>query len=575
MTDSPVTPEEQQSVEGTRAWIIAACVSFATALAILLPFLWLGTASGHDISFHISSWFDAASQWKEGILFPRWTEWANYGFGEPRFIFYPPLSWMLGAGLGNIFPWTWIPALFILVVQTCAGVSAFGLLRRTSGNFRSVLFGTVAYAANPYALLVIYLRSDFAELLATAFFPLLFLAGLRLSGLLKENTPGRKAPDWKAFVQFALLFAAVWLSNAPAGVLASYSLALLFLWAAVTQKRIQPALRGAGGLALGLGLAAFYIVPAAYEQRWVNISGALAGGLTPNENFLFAVTQDSEHDAFNRIASYIAILLIACIFVAAASEWRRNSPKTQGDDSRKVFGAMIALGVVASVMMVRVTSLLWMLLPKLRFVQFPWRLMMVLAVVFAFFVAVAARRAFLFSSIALLLALSLTGAYLVKHTWWDTEDVNAVKEAMDSKAGFEGTDEYDPLGDDHTDVPQQQPETKVIVEKGEPESAQKPEFRIVRWTAEDRVVTVRLAAPARIRLKLLQYPAWVVSVNGKAVPLHRTVSYDAVVVAVPSGESRIEARFTRTSDRTIGGCISLVSTLAAGMFLRTSKRRQA
>src|SRR5256884_4410489 len=353
MTDSPVTPEEQKTVEGTRAWMIAACVSFATAFAILLPFFWLGIESGHDISFHISSWFDAASQWKEGILFPRWTEWANYGFGEPRFIFYPPLSWMLGAGLGKIFPWTWIPALFILVVQTFAGVSAFALLRRTSGNLRFALFGTVAYVANPYALLVIYLRSDFAELLATAFFPLLFLAGLRLSGMIDENPPGRKAPDRKEVVQFALLFAAVWLSNAPAGVLASYSLALLFLWAAVTQRRIQPALHGAGGLALGLGLAAFYIVPAAYGQRWVNISGALAGGLTPNENFLFAVTHDSEHDAFNRIASYIAILLIACIFVAAASEWRRNSTKPRTDDSRKEFGAMIALGGVASVLMCR------------------------------------------------------------------------------------------------------------------------------------------------------------------------------------------------------------------------------
>jgi len=550
--------------------MIAGCVSFVTALAILTPFFWLGTASGHDISFHISSWFDAASQWKEGILFPRWTEWANYGFGEPRFIFYPPLSWMLGAGLGCIFPWTWVPALFVLVVQTFAGMSAFGLLRRTSKSFRFALFGTVAYAANPYALLVIYLRSDFAELLATAFFPLLFLAGLQLSGMIDENPPARKT-----IVQFALLFAAVWLSNAPAGVLASYSLAFLFLWAAVSQKRIQPALRGASGLALGLGLAAFYIAPAAYEQRWVNISGALTGGLTPNENFLFAVTQDSEHDAFNRIASYIAILLIASIFLSAVSEWRRNSAKTQTDSVRKAFGAMIALGVVASVMMVRVTNLLWALLPKLRFVQFPWRLMMVLAVVFAFFATVAARRAFMFSLIALLVVLSLTGAYLVKHTWWDTEDVNAVREAMDSKAGFEGTDEYDPLGDDHTDVPQNQPETKVIVEKGEPASTQTPDFRVLRWTAEERVVTVRLAAPARIRLKLLQYPAWAVSVNGKAVPLHRTVSYDAVVVTVPSGESRIEARFTRTLDRTIGGCISLVSGLGAGILLWTSKRRTA
>src|SRR2546430_16990184 len=225
--------------------------------------------------------------------------------------------------------------------------------------------------------------------------------------------------------------------------------------------------------------------------------------------------------------------------------------------------------------MIPCTNSLLCMMPNLPFVEFPLRLTMVLAILFLFFLAVAARRAFVFSLIGSALALSLTGAYLVKHTWWDTEDVNAVKAAMDSKVGFEGTDEYDPLGDDHTDVPQQQPETKVIVEKGEPEPAQNPEFRILRWTAEERVVTVRLAAPARIRLKLLQYPAWVVSVNGKAVPLRRTVSYDAVAVAVPSGESPIEARFTRTLDRTIGGCISLVSALAAGMLLWTSKRREA
>src|SRR5579859_288647 len=319
MTSRAEPQNPLRSTARFRGWLPAIFVSLLISLVIVSPFFWRGSATGHDFQFHASSWLDAAGQWKEGVIFPRWTEWADHGYGEPRFIFYPPFSWMLGAALGSLLPWTWIPAAFVLAVQTFAGISAFSLIRRFASSYAAALLGVVAYAANPYALLVIYARSDYAELLATSFYPLLFLAAFRLCGLFENEVPWRKC-----LVQFAALFAAVWLSNAPAGVLASYSLALLFFWAALTQRKTRPAFWGTGGMALGLGLAAFYLVPAAYEQRWVNITGALAQGLTPAENFLFATTPDSEHDAFNRIASCIAVLVLAVIFLLAIVLWRRE-----------------------------------------------------------------------------------------------------------------------------------------------------------------------------------------------------------------------------------------------------------
>ena len=549
-----------------RSWLAAFAVSLAAALIVVSPFFWLGTASGHDIQFHAGSWLDVAGQWKEGIVFPRWAEWANHGFGEPRFLFYPPLSWLLGAALGSLLPWNSVPAVFIVLVQTMAGVLAFAVMRRILSE-RSALFGAVCYAANPYALLIIYVRSDFAELLAMAFFPLLLHGALQVSGI--AEIPGRGSR--RTMIAFAFVFAIVWLSNAPAAVMATYTVALLFAWAAITEKSWRPLFRGGAGLALGFGLTGFYLLPAAYEQRWVNIGQVLSSGLLPAQNFLYAGTADPEHDAFNRIASSVAVLLIVMTVFACFLAYREAAER----DRRKLWAALLLVAAAASLMMVRVTSILWMVLPKLRFVQFPWRWMSVLAVPWVVFLAaVVIRRKLAWAGVAVVLALlSGTGAYLVKHTWWDTEDISSLRAAIAEDQGFDGTDEYDPLGDDHSNLPDKSPRVQVLPGEHSEGATPNPLIRVGRWTAEVKELRVTSRGPLRLAVRLLLYPAWRAEVNGTEVTPERSENFSQMILPLRAGESHVVVRFTRTRDRTLGIYISGFSLLAALLYFSWPGRR--
>ena len=135
-----------------------------------IPFFFFGTPSGHDVEFHLYSWLEVLSQWKHGIFFPRWAELAHFGFGEPRFIFYPPASWTLGGVIGVIFPWTIASPAFIWTALVLAGASMFVLARRWFDR-KDAAFAAVLYAVNPYHLVIVYWRSAFAELLASCLIP--------------------------------------------------------------------------------------------------------------------------------------------------------------------------------------------------------------------------------------------------------------------------------------------------------------------------------------------------------------------------------------------------------------------
>ena len=467
-------------------------------------------------------------------------------------------------------PWEYVPIAFIVLVQTLAGLAAFAFARRLLPR-NAALFGAICYAANPNALLMIYFRSDYAELLASSFFPLLFLAALELADI----EEARRRSWLRTLVLFSALFAAVWLSNAPAGVMATYSVTFLFVCAALMRRSWTPLLHCTAGLALGFGLAAFYIIPAAYEQRWVNIAQALSSGLLPSENFLYTTINDPGHTSFNYIASTIAVALIVFTGVAAIAVRGELNQPTADRDRRQLWNVFVLLAAAATALMLRPSSVVWQFLPKLRFVQFPWRWMSILTVPFVYFLAAAFSRQRFRRLWIIAVAALITGtrAYLTQHTWWDNEEFSSLRANIASVEGFNGTDEYDPIGDDHYNLPARAPRAQALPPEEDPESqtenaaATPPAIVVERWTPENKIVRVESPRPLRLALRLLNYPAWQVDVNGSRVQPESAEDSGQMIVPLPAGKSRLTVRFTRTVDRTMGGILSLLSSLAAALLL--------
>jgi hypothetical protein len=540
------------------------------ATAVIAPMFFLGNASGHDFQFHLASWLEVAGQWREGILFPRWAEWANWGYGEPRFVFYPPGSWMLGATLGSLLPWKMAPGAFIWLALLLAGYSMWRFAREWLTP-REATAAAVLYAVNPYHLIIVYYRADFAELLASALLPLALCGMVRL---LREG--------WRGLHFLAVPFALIWLANAPAAVLATYSLMLLFFVAAILRRSLRPLLLGGVSMAAGFGLAAFYIFPAAYEQRWVQIRQVLTDLLSPDQNFLFTRAIDPEFLFFNWKVSGVAmgVMLITGIAAVIVARRRREFPE--------IWWMLFALGAAAVLLMFPLSMFLWRVLPKLEFVQFPWRWLGSLDFVFALFLAAAIGRAKQpwIGALAITIVLTTLAAALVFDGWWDSEDIPVLTKSIQTGRGYEGTDEYQPLGCDRYELPGSDPEGEIIgkpaprieefvaktnVFKPAPDSA----VRIERWTANEKRLSTQDAASITLALRLLNYPGWGLQVDGTSIQPGAAPETAQMLVALPAGAHRVELHFTGTWDRIAGAIISAIFAivLAVYMFVMRAPRK--
>ena len=566
-----------------------ALILFAAAIATA-PILLHGSFCGDDFEFHVVSWFDVQQSWLHGIAYPHWMPSANYNAGEPRFMFYPPLTWMLGAALGLVLPWPLVPVAMIFLFLAATGLAVRALALEALPDAAATLAGCAALLSG-FALFTAYERTAFAELTGGFWIPLLLLFAVR------DRNPSvslwRRALDGSA-LPLALILAGCWLCDGPVGVMASYLLAAVALTASALARSWALVLRASIAAVLGIALTALYLIPAAREQSWVDLRAAVDYPVFNIENnWLFAHHTDPQLAPFQFFlhrASMLTAFTIGFTLLALLVLFLRHRHSAQSGSATLVRRWWIPLALIPiAVLIVQfpISLPVWNLLPKLRFLQYPWRWVLVVEAPMAIFFAAAVWPAARARRRRRAVVATVCAAFFLTTTFFSAKTFLRVCQEGDTVAdlhdqyrgggGLEGTDEYEPPDSDHWKIATGLPDACFSNDSDTTLGTAATPEAIPAWRPEqgscEATATARLRQPEHLRidavtahpgfliLRLLNYPAWRITVNGQPTSPADPRDDGLIAVPVPQGRVELAVDWTTSSDVVAGRCVSAVALL--------------
>ncbi len=239
-------------------WGLLLVIGFSLLLA--WPFITQPTLSHSNASENIVyAASNFATAFKEGRLYPRWSPYVLGGYGAPIPHYYPPGAAYFAAVIQVLLTDDTVSAVrFAYTLALClAGIAVYRLVMRREGAAAGVL-AAFLYLYSPYVGLVApHVLGDLPGTLALALVPLLLW---QLDRLFQGNHPGD-------VLLLALAAAALCLTDTR-GLIAGLGLGMML---AATQPGTNRRLYGlaAAGVALGMGAAACFWLPAALEQSAV------------------------------------------------------------------------------------------------------------------------------------------------------------------------------------------------------------------------------------------------------------------------------------------------------------------
>lgn len=544
-------------------------------MALLLPLVGVlptfgnGIMNAADAPLHVQRIFAMGTLLAQGELYPRWVSWFHLGYGYPVFNFYPPGVFYVG-GLLMLLGFSAVMAFHVVA----AAVWMFGSL----GMYRlarlalppyAALVAAAAWAYAPSRLFEVWTQGSLPQMAASMCIVWLLYALCRAA-----SVPTRAKSVWLALSLAGLVFSHQPLTFIAALFVAPLSLGLV-LWHSRTDWRTLRARAASvyGGLLLGAGLTAIFLLPVFLEIRHINAATGTDDVVAYlRSNFLQldeALSYPLPPDMTDIRVEYprtLGLLHVALFAVGMVGLWRR-----------RMWALSIALlgGLGFTVYMLVEPSLpLWLTIPFFQQLRFPERFLRVGAVWVALGAGAALMlfpvrwQARLAASFCALLILSMLPFAYPTQPFTQYNNMSAITEIefeLDTytwgttsynefKPRWGASVPYDPPPDigRYADMP-----TRIFPLRYFPYEQVNPSTFIITTDA-----------PQALPIRQFYYPGWQVTVNGQRVDAYPEPEQGLLTVDVGTGEQRVEVRYRGTTVQRIGTAITLASAVLLLGLLR-------
>lgn len=492
------------------------------AVAALIPLMIWGIPAGGDLANHYRFAQPFYDSIHSGHFYPGWLAESNYGFGDARFRFYPPGLYYLLALIRSATGWYWTSVLAFTLLSMLGGLGTY-FWARASHSVNVAMWAGVIYTIAPYHLNQLYQASLLSEYAACSILPFLFA--------FVDRVCRHRRPAYVAGLagSYALLI----LTHLPLTVIGSLSIALYALFRLRRERLWSTLMRLALGVGVGLVASSFFWTTMLAELPWIKGNSANQNiYYNYRANFLFSPSSLTNRNTWyaNLLALAVLGMLLPAV-VLLKRKARKNATR-----------ATAILTLVSFLMATEISRPLWLVIPKLGEVQFPWRWLAIASLSGSVLLAASLpkwteqlRKGFRPLHLVPALGVVLSLCFVATQVVWDSEYLPR-REFDSLLSDIRGSVSFKDW------MPVTASEGIQVFSPSERVDAGARRVVIDDWQPEHRQFTIAPGPSGEARVRTFYYPLWTASEGGRSLAI-RPAQDGALMIAVPSGTATVSLDF--------------------------------